>query len=374
MKIILFFFTFFLVNSSFATNTDDKVIQLDKKINQLDASIVESQISYDNYFNKLQQIEVLISKLGADLALLQKKQFELKVKIKEKQRSFNKNKVILASYQKKLIQQIKAEYKIGSIQTMNLLLNQKSPHTLTRVLQYANILNQYRKKQINDTQKIFHKIAKNISEMKTAQKEFDLRQQKLKKENKKLQSAKLERVRLLKSTKTEIQNKTSQLLELKKQRTKLTNIITNTQKQPKKNAFKRHKNIKVITNFRGNLTWPLKGNIIHKYNSKRGIGDLRYQGIVIKAKDNTDVNAVYAGEVVYTGYLKNFGNIIIIKHPQSYISLYGFNEIVYKKIGEQVQEGEKIAQAGKSGGQKQNSLYFEIRKKTRPLNPSKWLK
>jgi septal ring factor EnvC (AmiA/AmiB activator) len=68
------------------------------------------------------------------------------------------------------------------------------------------------------------------------------------------------------------------------------------------------------------------------------------------------------------------GNLIIIDHGDGYLSLYGHNESLYKATGEWVEAGDIIGSIGDSGGQSNNGLYFEIRKKSKPQNPTRWCK
>ncbi|RLA08178.1 MAG: hypothetical protein DRQ51_03340 [Gammaproteobacteria bacterium] len=378
MKIILLTIVIFFINIAIADNKSGKIQRLDKKIDNISAQIIEYEISKDNHAHKLKKIETEISSIGAKLAKLQQEYFDLTVQIKAKQRQNQKNKITLNNYRKKLIKQIQAEYKIGSIQTISLILNQKSPQTLARALNYAKIFNNYRKQQINKSRNLYKEVLQNLSLMKKAQDQLKTKQHRLQKQQNKLDKAKKYRQNLLTTLDQDIQYKNNRLQRFKHQKIQLGNVINNTQKNEQTNNNTNHKtknnNNAPITKYKGKLMWPTKGYVAHKYNSKKGIGDLRYQGIVINAKDGNNVKAIYDGEVVYTGWLSGYGNIIIISHQRSYISLYGYNQTILKNIGDWVKTGDKIAKVGKSGGQKKTSLYFEIRKKTKTLNPIKWIK
>jgi septal ring factor EnvC (AmiA/AmiB activator) len=86
------------------------------------------------------------------------------------------------------------------------------------------------------------------------------------------------------------------------------------------------------------------------------------------------VKAVSHGRVAFSDWLRGLGNLIIIDHGNSYLSLYGHNESLFKSAGEWVESGEIIGSIGSSGGQKKAGLYFEIRKKGKPQNPTRWCK
>ena len=76
---------------------------------------------------------------------------------------------------------------------------------------------------------------------------------------------------------------------------------------------------------------------------------------------------------MFADWLRGFGLMIILDHGNGYMSLYGQNQALLKQVGDTVEAGETIALLGQSGGQSQPSLYFEIRHKGQPINPSKWL-
>lgn len=116
----------------------------------------------------------------------------------------------------------------------------------------------------------------------------------------------------------------------------------------------------------GNWRWPVKGKIIKKFNAQNN-------GIDIKAKEGTIINAASNGKVVYAGSgLRGYGNLLIIKHNASYFSAYAHSRRLLVKEGAQVKVGEKIAELG-STGTDQAKLHFEIRKDGNPVDPLKYL-
>ena len=125
---------------------------------------------------------------------------------------------------------------------------------------------------------------------------------------------------------------------------------------------------------KGKLAWPVKGKLRKLYGRHKPLSNLRWQGIVIEAPIGRQIRAVSHGRVAFADWLRGLGNLIIIDHGNSYLSLYGHNESLFKSAGEWVESGDVIASIGNSGGQKANGLYFEIRKKGKPQNPTGWCK
>jgi septal ring factor EnvC (AmiA/AmiB activator) len=128
----------------------------------------------------------------------------------------------------------------------------------------------------------------------------------------------------------------------------------------------------------GNLPWPLTGRVITQFGDsrhRRFNTITRNNGIEISPQKDTVVRAIHPGRVAYTDYFEGYGYLVIIDHGMNYISLYGHlsSEFLVKK-GDFVKEEQPIARVGEFGSLKEKTLYFEIRKKTVPVNPLQWLK
>ncbi|EGG99449.1 Lipoprotein NlpD [gamma proteobacterium IMCC2047] len=109
--------------------------------------------------------------------------------------------------------------------------------------------------------------------------------------------------------------------------------------------------------------WPVKGAIVGRFN---GVSN---KGIDIKGKAGQTVRAAADGVVVYAGSgLIGYGNLVIIKHSQTFLSAYAHNKKVLVAEKNKVKAGQKIAEIGSSGAS-ENKLHFEIRKNGKPVNP-----
>ena len=118
--------------------------------------------------------------------------------------------------------------------------------------------------------------------------------------------------------------------------------------------------------------WPVNGKVISGFGT---IGKGRKNdGINIKAPIGADVKAADKGTIAYAGNeLKGFGNLILIKHPDGWITAYAHNQKLLVKKGQKVVKGEKIATVGKSGGVDSPQLHFEVRAGKKAVNPRKYL-
>ncbi len=115
--------------------------------------------------------------------------------------------------------------------------------------------------------------------------------------------------------------------------------------------------------------WPVNGAVISRYKVKTP----GRQGVDIVGAKGLLVNAAASGKVVYSGNaLRGYGNLIIIKHNDKYLSAYGHNESILVKEGDVVKRGQAIARMGKTEASRVK-LHFQIRVDGKPVNPMRYL-
>ena len=113
--------------------------------------------------------------------------------------------------------------------------------------------------------------------------------------------------------------------------------------------------------------WPANGQITEQFS------DSNSKGISIAGASGEAIFAVSDGKVVYSGNgLRGYGNLVIIKHPDEFITAYAHNKSIFVKEGETVNKGQKIAEMGMSETDSPK-LLFEVRKGGKPLDPLLYL-
>jgi len=119
---------------------------------------------------------------------------------------------------------------------------------------------------------------------------------------------------------------------------------------------------------RPEFRWPARGRIIQGFST--GGND----GINIAVPEGTQVKAVEGGVVAYAGNeLKGYGNLVLIRHPNGFVSAYAHNGEIDVKRGDQVKRGQTIAKSGQSGNVGSPQLHFELRKGSTPVDPTRYL-
>ena len=118
--------------------------------------------------------------------------------------------------------------------------------------------------------------------------------------------------------------------------------------------------------------WPVKGRIISQFGARPDGG--HNDGIDVAVPQGTSVQAAENGVVAYAGNeLKGYGNLVLIRHANNWVSAYAHNEELLVKRGDKVQRGEVIAKAGATGSVNQPLVHFELRKGSRPVDPTKYM-
>ena len=123
---------------------------------------------------------------------------------------------------------------------------------------------------------------------------------------------------------------------------------------------------------KGKLRAPVSGQLAAKFGAKRD-GGPSWKGVFIKAPEGADVKAIAQGRVVFAAWMRGFGNLIIVDHGSEYLSIYGNNQSLLRRVGDAVKGGDSIASAGNTGGGEDSGLYFELRHRGAAFNPASWV-
>jgi lipoprotein NlpD len=116
-----------------------------------------------------------------------------------------------------------------------------------------------------------------------------------------------------------------------------------------------------------NWIWPVPGKVLDTFDASRN------KGIDVAGKVGEPVMAASDGKVVYSGTgLRGYGNLVIVKHSETFLSAYAHNSKLLVNQGDPVKRGQKIAELGSSDADKPK-LHFEIRREGQPVDPLKYL-
>lgn len=351
---------------------------------------------------QLGEVETLYGRTAALLKTLQS-QVEQKrqnlTKIQQEKQSLQDE---VAKQNKELVGQIKAAYAMGQKEKLKLLLNQQDPALSSRILVYYDYLNKARLTKLASISESMQHLDRlgNQQQRETELLEKDLEQKQA--EQIAVDGVRKRRAELLTQLKSDFSSNEQQIIHLKESENKLKNLVSSLQRSTDDFTFeveqtkKLHKAVEVpsepaknkdlpgsgddfsklkgdFSSLKGQLSWPVKGRLANKFGSTRAeSAESRWDGVLIDASEGTEIRAVTSGKVVFSDWLRGFGLMIIIDHGKGYMTLYAFNQSLYRQVGEWVDVGEVIASVGQSGGRSHSGLYFGIRNKGKPVDPLEW--
>ena len=367
-------------SNSFAESTQllkkQELQQLRQKIKKLQKSLSQQQGEKTQLQKEIKQSEQLIADNARQHYETQTQAQSLQQKIFHLNQSISQHSQQLFIQQQLLSEQIQASYAIGRQEYLKLLLNQQNISAISRVMVYYQYFNAARQAQIEQVNSLLRILSDDKASVNQAEQTLRGKQLQLRQEKQLLDEQQQQRNLLVAKMNTEIHSKSKELATLQENKKNLTALLkklTLAMEEaaalsiniPEKVAFKKQK---------GKLLWPAKGKVRKLYGHWRSVGKVKWQGVIIDAREGTAVHAISHGRVAYSDWLRGYGLISIIDHGKGYMSLYGHNQTLLKEVGDWVDSNEIIATIGSSGGLKKSGLYFEVRYNSKPSNPSKWCK
>ena len=269
--------------------------------------------------------------------------------------------------------ELRAAYFNGREEQLKLLLNQEDPAAFGRTLAYYGYFGRARAERIQGIKdKLEHlallreKIAAETSRLRDleSQQESELGA---------LKSAQDSRSRAVSAIDQQLKTRGGELQRLQSQAGSLEKLIDQLRKalESERVPVARQAPFEPL---KGKLPWPVQqGKVLARFGQPRAGGSLKWQGMLIGTDRGARVRAPYGGRIVYGDWLPGMGLMIVIDHGGGYMSLYGHNEELFRKVGEAVAAGDVIGSVGDSGGHQEPALYFEVRRGRTPVDPETWL-
>jgi murein hydrolase activator len=377
MRLLFIALTALTILFHISAYSDDKsqkekeLARLKTRIEKLRQTIEVKENSKSSYSKQLRTIEKKIGRVSQQISksshALKSRQKSLNT-LKEEKKHLQQS---IRKQNQQLAQQLYAAYTLGQQEQIKLLFSQKNAAQLQRNLTYYEYFTKYRLDLIGSAQVNFQKLSANQLLIQQASNELENLLSGLRQQKTTLTNDYKQRQTIIANLENELKKQGKNLNQLEENAHHLTRLIDSlseilTDIPAPPAAHTRFSNLK------GKLAWPVKGDVRKLFGHRKPPSNLRWQGVVIKAPEGNNVRAISHGRVAFSDWLRGMGNLIIIDHGDGYLSLYGHNQSLYKSAGDWVEAGDIIASIGNSGGQNQTSLYFEIRKKGKPLNPSIW--
>ena len=349
---------------------EQELEEVRERISELKRSMDRSALTRDRLTGELRSAELEISEKRIRLKELERERdYSISQKLKL-DGQIEQHEAELETESRELASQVRAAYMSGSQERAKLLLNQRDPATLGRLIMYYRYLNDYRAGNIDVVTAYLRQLADLRSKVAAEEARLVKIAGQRYSELTKLNTAQEKRHKLLVSVQGRMANEGRKIEQLAAQERDLSQLIAELSSILSDYPISSES---PFSNHKGRLTWPVAGTLLHDFGQPRVTDRLKWNGVVLAAPRGHEVRSVYHGRVVFSDWLAGLGLLVIVDHGEGYMSLYGYNETTLKSTGDWVAPGDVIATVGDSGGQTRTALYFEIRHGTRPLNPQKWV-
>ena len=391
LSLFLVFSMFHMTTSNSEESVKDNqsdLVEIQKKIDALDKKINQKKKVKKGITKELKKEEKKISKTKKEIHKIKKQERKNKKKLSKLKKDSSELKKDIQSRKENQSLNYYYSYTQGQVGSLQMLLEGINPNKITRDLRYLGFFSEAQNNNIK-------KIKDNLNSLEIKKKKIDKTIKKIaslkkteERKKKKQEKEKKKKRKVLTKINKEISSGKKKKGKLIADEKKLTNIIEDLIKKSKVVTKKKKVKEKIkadnkslpdpsldklhFKKLKKKLKLPIKGKIIHKFGKKRPDTGIKWKGIFIKANEGDPVYAVAKGKVVFSDWLRGFGNIIIIDHGGDYMSLYGNNESLLKKQNDMIRGGDQIATVGNSGGNNSNGLYYELRKNSKPFNPLAW--
>ena len=353
------------------TQKEKQLKALQSKIEKLKKTIHVKQDSKSRYTTQLRKIEGQIGDFSKKIRSTEKKITKRKKELKELRSTRKQHQKKLASENDILAEQVYTAFTLGKQEKMKLLFSQQNAEFIQRNLVYYQYFSNARVNLINNVQENITQILATESRISLASQALEKNRATLKSHQSQLKKDGNKRKKIIGSLDKQLKKQGGHLNKLEDEAKELQNLLDSIEDILIETPEPQLSN-QAFASLRGKLAWPVKGKVRRLFGHTKPLSNLRWQGVIIQAPTGRHVRAISHGRVAFADWLRGLGNLIIIDHGNSFLSLYGHNESLFKAAGEWVEPGDIISSIGNSGGQKKPGLYFEIRKKGKPQNPTKW--
>lgn len=360
-----------LCGPALAADDAARLQQLREDIAKLQQWLNQASDEHSKLTQSMQQTDKEIGELSRKIEETERLLREEQARLKKSYQDQARLSELEAAQRIRLRQQIQAAHRLGGDGPIKMLLNQNDPDQAQRMLTWFGYFNRARVDEIQtavaELQRLTH-----IAEVIAAE-EQQLRQTRglLSDQNRQLDASKKQQQQLLASLDRQMKSESERLRSKEADRKRLESLLQEVQTLVEKSA--KRTNALPFKSLKGKLPKPVRGKLVRSFGRPNPEGTGTLDGWLISAPEGTDIQAVHHGRVVYSDWLRGYGLLMILDHGDGYLTLYAYNQSLLYDVGDWVSQGDRIGTVGRSGGQREAELYFEIRQKGKPVNPSSWL-
>lgn len=361
--------------------------ELRERISALQKKLAAAEEIKTEASDALRESEQAISEANRELRQLNRQSRESNAKLGGLRKSSQDTGNALRAQQDLLGRMLRQQYLQGQSDALRLVLSREDPNEMARQLHYLAHIARARALLVDGLRINLREIDRlkvEIAEQAAAIARIAAEQTT---QRKRLEQEKRARAGVLSRVSRDIRAQQREMRAMQANENRLTRLVdqlaklvvrkpaTGSRPRPRTDSVPSSRNDdSPFGALRGKLSLPVRGELGSRFGSPRTGGGVTWKGLFIAARSGDDVRAVADGRVVYADWLRGFGNLLIVDHGDSYMTLYANAEALLKQVGDVIRGGEPVATVGNSGGNAESGLYFEMRHEGRPFDPLNWVK
>jgi septal ring factor EnvC (AmiA/AmiB activator) len=367
-----------------ASAKEKELRELRGRIAALQKRLAAAEESKNEAADALRESERAISEANRELRELGSQARQHNKKLAEIRSELRRREQALKAQQALLSGMLYQHYLGGQSEPVKLLLNREDPNRIARRLHYFGYISRARADVIAELRAGLARLTELAREAEQKAAELSVVTTEQRAQRARLEREKRARNQVLAKISRDVERQQREIGTLKRNETRLARLVESlTKLMARPRAAPRSRGERApappigdspFARMKGRLSPPVRGELANRFGSPRSGGGVLWKGLFIAARPGEEVRAVADGRVVFADWLRGFGNLLIIDHGDAFMSLYGNNEALYKRVGDIIHGGEAVAAVGNSGGNADSGLYFELRYQGRPLDPLDWVK
>ena len=354
----------------------EEVKKINKQIKKQEEIVKQYSEKEQSIINGLNEIEISLNRVFVTATGIRKKLFMIETRYTATEQQLKQLKSQMHDNEKYVAQRLVALYKLSNIGSLPTLASSDSMYeffsrktAMDRILSSDAEIFQTHRKNMDQLVKLKNDLKIQKADMLSLQAEY----------NEKIRIAtrkKEQRANLLADIRDRKSLTMAAIDDLKKAQLDLEKKIKDRYEEDREDLSDRTSEASCIF-VRGGMIPPVNGQVITWFGQGNETDynfNTFFSGIDIKTERGEPIQAICGGIIIFSDWLKGYGNLIIIDHGHYYYTVYAHAEELFKSKGDTVQAGEVIATVGESGSVAEPKLYFEIRYHGEPVNPMDWLK
>jgi murein hydrolase activator len=363
----------------------DQLEQLRGRIDELQKQLAESEQSKSEAADSLRDSERAISEANRRLFELRGQQREVKAALRQLDARKEQVQAGAKSQQALLSKLLYQQYLSGQPEPLRLVLNRRDPNEISRQMHYLSYVSRARADLIAGLRRDLSDLDQLAAQTQAKSTQLSRLQSEEAEQRKQLLRERSSRTVALNEASEQIARQRKEIGHLKRNEERLAKLVERLARELARSSSRagRLRNEQLpeaipggarsFGGLKGRLKLPVLGELANRYGSPRADGGVSWKGLFIAAPEGQEVRAVAAGRVVFADWLRGFGNLMILDHGQGYMSLYGNNEALLRRVGDMVKMGDPVAAVGATGGNPETGLYFELRYQGKPFDPLTWV-